>query len=134
VGEQQENELSSPLSYSLSTPCLDVNPTTIDALPPKEVDNSEGDEPIDDSMPPKGTPTPSSCASTTPPPFPNRLKDKKAQYHVNKIRETFLPSQDQHHSLDVIQQMPPMLVFSRIFAPLREPLMYPRGHLMNNVM
>jgi len=68
---------------------VDVNPTTIDAIPSKGVDKSEGDEPIDNSMPPKGTLTPSSCASTPPPPFPNRLKGKKAQSHVDKIKEIF---------------------------------------------
>jgi len=40
VGEQQENELPSPSSYFLSPPCVDVNPTSIDALPFKGVDNS----------------------------------------------------------------------------------------------
>ena len=79
VGEQQENELPSPAPSSLSPPCVDVNPTTIDALPSKDVDNSEGDEPIDDSMPPTGIPTPSPCVYAPPSPFPNRLKSKKSQ-------------------------------------------------------
>ena len=64
VDEQQENELPSPSSSSLPPPCVDVNPTTIDAHLLKGVDNFEGDESVDDFMPPKGTPTPSSCAST----------------------------------------------------------------------
>ena len=105
-----------------------MNPTTIDALPSKGVDNFEGDEPIDDFMPPKGTPTPSSCTSTPPPSFPNKLKGKKAQRYVDKIRETFFQVKINISLLDAIHQMPPMPVFSRIYATLREPLMYPRGH------
>jgi len=89
VGEQQANELPSPAPSSLSPPCVDVNPATVDALPSKEVDNSKGDESIDDSMPPTGIPTPSPCVSAPPPSFPNRLKGKKSQTHVNKIGEIF---------------------------------------------
>ena len=90
VGEQQANELPSLAPSALPSPCVDVkNPTTVDMLPSKEVDNSEGDEPIDDFMPPMGIPTPSSCVSAPPPPFPNRLKGKKSQTHVDKIGEIF---------------------------------------------
>ena len=56
-------------------------------LPSKEVDNCKGDEPIDDSMSPMRIRTPSPCVSAPPPPFPNRLKGKKSQTHVDKIRE-----------------------------------------------
>jgi len=89
VGEPQANELPSPASSSSSPQCVDVNPTTVDAPPSKELDNSEVDEPIDDSMPPTGIPTPSPCVSAPPLPFPNRLKGKKSQTHVDKIREIF---------------------------------------------
>ena len=66
-----------------------MNPTTVVALPSKEMDNSKGDEPIDDSMPPTGIPTPSPCVSASPPPFPNQSKGKKSQTHVDKIRKIF---------------------------------------------
>ena len=106
VGEQQENELPSPSSYSLSPPCVDVNPATIDVLSSKRMDNSKGDKPIDDSMPPKGTPTHSSCPSTPPPLFFNWLKGNKAQSHVSKIRKIFCQVKINIPLLDAIQRMP----------------------------
>jgi len=99
MGEQQA------LS-SLSPPCVDVDPTTVDALPSKEVNNSEGDEPIDDSMPSTGIPTLSPCVSAPPHPFSNQLKGKKSQTHVDKIREIFSQVKINIPLLDGIQQMP----------------------------
>jgi len=61
VGEPQANELPSPAPSSLPPPCVDVNSTAVDALLSKEVENSEGDEPNDGSMPPTSMPTPSPC-------------------------------------------------------------------------
>jgi len=80
-----------------------VNPTTVSALPSKEVDNFDGDEPIDDSMPPTGIPTPSPCVYAPPSPFPNRLKSKKSQILVDKIREIFSQVKISIPLLDVIQ-------------------------------
>jgi len=111
VGEQQANELPSPAPSCLSPLCVDVNLTTVDALPSKEVDNSEGDEPIDDSMPLTGIPIPSPCVSAPPPSFPNRLKGKKSQTHVDKIREIFSQVKMNIPLLDAIRQMPPYARF-----------------------
>jgi len=72
-----------------------VNPTHIDALPAKEVDDSKGDEPNDGSTPPKSIPTAS--------PFPNQLKGKKSQTHVDKIREVFSQVKINIPLLDAIQ-------------------------------
>jgi len=111
VGEPQANELPSPAPSSPTPPCVVVNPTVVDALPPKEVDDSKGDESNDSSTPPKSIPTSSPCVSAPPPPFPNRLKGKKTQTHVDKIREVFSQVKVNIPLLDAIQQMPLTPVF-----------------------
>jgi len=134
VGEQQANELPSPAPSSLSLLCVDVNPTTVDALPSKEVDNSKGDEPIDDSMPPTGIPTSSPCDSATPPSFSNRLKGKKSQTHVDKIREIFSQVKINIPLLDVIQQMPLYACFLKDLCTTKRATNVPkRAFLTSNV-
>jgi len=134
VGDQQENELPSPTSSSLSTPCVDVNPTTIDALPSKGVGNSEGEEPIDDSIPPKGIPTPSTCASTPAAPFFNWLKDKKAQNHIDEIRKIFSQVKINIPLLDVIQQTLPNARFLKdLYTTKRATNVPKRAFLTSNV-
>ena len=134
VGEPQANELPSPGPSSLSPQCVDVNPTNVDAPPSKEVDNSEGDEPIDDSMPPTGIPTPSPCVSVAPPPFPNRLKGKKSQTDVDKIRKFFSQVKINISLLDAIQQMPPYARFLKDLCTIKRATNVPkRAFLTSNV-
>ena len=58
-------------------------------IPSKDVDEPKESKSIHDSMSPKDSPTPSSVVARPPSPFPNMLKRKKVQSHVDKIRETF---------------------------------------------
>ena len=92
------------------------------------MNNRKGSDSIDDSTSRKDTPTPSSWVSQPPPLFPNQLMGKKAQSHVDKIRETFSQVKMNIRLLDVIQQMPPIRVFSKNCLPLRETQMSPKGH------
>jgi len=132
VGEPQVNELPSPAPSSLSPPCVDVNPTAVDTLPFKEVDNSEGDEPIDDSMPPTSIQNP--CVSVPPPLFLNRLKGKKSQGHVEKIREIFSQVKINIPLLDAIQQMPPYARFLKDLCTTKRATNVPkRAFLTSNV-
>ena len=89
MGEQNANEFSSPSSSSPSPQSGDVTPTPIDSIPSKMVNDPKESESTNDFTSPRETPTPSSYAFTSPPPFPNQFKMKKAQSHVDKIRKTF---------------------------------------------
>jgi len=64
-----------------------------------------------DYAPPRVTLTPSPCASKAFACFPNRLKGKKAQSHVDKIGETLSQVKINISLFDAIQKMSHMLVF-----------------------
>jgi len=78
----------------------------IDSTPSRELDEPKKSESINNSTPPRDAPAPYPCASKTPPPFPNRMKWKKAQSQVYKIRKTFFVIKINVPLLDAIQQMP----------------------------
>ena len=93
-------------------------PSLMIQIPSKDVDGPKESKSIHDSAAPKDSPTPSTCVARPPPPFPDRLKGKKVQYCIDRIRETFCQVKVNIPLLDVIQQMPLMLTFLNTCAPL----------------
>ena len=82
----------------------------------------------------KGIPTPSSFASTPPPLFPNQVKDKKAQSHVDKIKEIFSQVKINTPLLDAIQQMPLYARFLKYLCTTKRATNVPkRAFLTSNV-
>ena len=89
VHEQNKNDPPSPSSSLPSPQSDDVFPSLIIQIPSEDVDEPKEGELIHDFTSPKDSPTPSTCVTRPPSPFPNRLKGKKVQSHVDKIREMF---------------------------------------------
>jgi len=128
VGEQNENDSPSPSATLPPAQSGDVFPSPLIQIPSNDGDGCKQGESIYDSTYPKDFPTPCPCVIKPSPPFPNLLKGKKVQSHVDKIRKTFSQVKTNIPLLDVIQQMPHMLAFLKTCGPLKEPLLSPREH------
>jgi len=129
VVHQDVNDSPSLLS-SLPSPQGDgVFPSSLIQIPSKHVDGSKEKELIHDSTSPNDSPNPSTCVARTP----NRLKGKKVQSYVNKIRETFSQVKVNIPLLDVIQQMLPILTSLKTCATLRATNAPKRAFLAFNV-
>jgi len=68
----------------------------------KDSDEPNESELIKDPTSPKDFPTPSLGVAKPPPAFPNRLKRKKVQSYVDKIKKTFSQVKINIPLLDVI--------------------------------